>query len=217
MPALLLEISTPDHSSTMWVQKHRSRPVTVDGELYEITYGERTVDLGFTLTLNRFHIGHYPGTSQPRSFESHVTITDPNTGREISQVISMNHPTDYAGYSLFQSSYRVGGGQRISYLSVSRDPGLPIVFAGYITTLIGMVVVLATRMLGRRRTLQEAAAPARQVATALSSPGHGSPRTGADSESPWTDKDPGSRRAARAGRPTAVRSSGSHGDRRAIR
>ena len=38
----------------------------------------------------------------------------------------------------------------MSVLSVSRDPGLPIVFAGYVTMVVGMVWVLAVRMWSRR-------------------------------------------------------------------
>ncbi|HUU83547.1 MAG TPA: cytochrome c biogenesis protein ResB [Phycisphaerae bacterium] len=166
-PALLLGLSTPEHSSSMWVLKYRARSVDVDGVPYEILYGDETLPLGFTLALNRFHIGQYPGTSRPRSFESHVTITDPNTGRQLNRVIGMNNPAKYAGYSLFQSRYDLAGGQRVSYLSVARDPGLPIVFAGYIATLAGMVVVLVTRMVDRRRTVRST--PAELQTTAVSS------------------------------------------------
>ncbi len=63
----------------------------------------------------------------------------------------MNNPTEYAGCSLFQSTYRTDGPQSVSFLSVSRDPGKPIVFAGYVAVLTGMVLVLGTRMMDRQR------------------------------------------------------------------
>ncbi|MHC4611427.1 MAG: cytochrome c biogenesis protein ResB, partial [Planctomycetota bacterium] len=150
-PALRLNLAAAEDSSTMWVQKFRPRPVTVGHTPYEITYADKAVPLGFSLKLNRFRIGQYPGTTRPRSFESHVTIIDSTTGRELDKFISMNNPTKYAGYSLFQSSYNTSGGQRISFLSVARDPGLPIVFAGYIMMMGGMAVVLVTRIFDRKR------------------------------------------------------------------
>lgn len=165
VPAVLLKLQTPEYGGEMWVQKFRPRTVTVEGTRYEVSYSDKSVPLGFALTLNRFRIGHYPGTGRPRSFESHVTILDPDTGRDQDRVISMNNPTKHAAYTLFQSSYSEAGGQMVSYLSVSRDPGLPIVFTGYIVTMAGMVVVLATRMIERRRT-----ARARQTACQLADP-----------------------------------------------
>ncbi|MBU0616981.1 MAG: cytochrome c biogenesis protein ResB, partial [Planctomycetes bacterium] len=96
-------------------------------------------------------VGHYPGTQRPRSFESHVSFFDPATGREQSCVISMNQPAKHGSYTLYQSSYRQSArGPAISYLSVSRDPGKPVVFAGYIAMMIGMLLVLWTRIMERR-------------------------------------------------------------------
>ncbi|MFH0981543.1 MAG: cytochrome c biogenesis protein ResB [Planctomycetota bacterium] len=149
-PALLLKLSKAEQTSEMWVQKHAPRPVTVDGVAYEATYGDKQVPLGFQLTLNRFNIGYYPGGMRPRSFESHITIADLPTGGMQSHVVSMNHPVKHGGYSFYQSSYKQGGGRTASFLSVSRDPGQPIVFAGYVTMLVGMVVVLGIRVADRR-------------------------------------------------------------------
>jgi len=64
----------------------------------------------------------------------------------------MNHPAKHGGYTLYQSRYsQQEGGQAISFLSVARDPGQPIVFAGYIALMTGMLVVLGTRIAERRR------------------------------------------------------------------
>ncbi len=58
----------------------------------------------------------------------------------------MNHPTSFRGYNFYQSSYAMNPGQpATSYLSIARDPGMPLVFAGYIGTMIGMVIVLIRR------------------------------------------------------------------------
>ncbi len=151
VPMVRVRVTGPDESRDLWLQRRRSRTVTVKDTQYEVTYGDKPVPLGFKLTLERFRVGYYPGSRRPRSFESRISILDAATGREQSRVISMNHPTQYGGYNLYQSSYRIEPGQTVSFLSVSRDPGLSFVFVGYIGTLVGMVIVLVTRMRDRRR------------------------------------------------------------------
>jgi cytochrome c biogenesis protein ResB len=145
-------------SDTKWIQKFSPWSATFGDTRYELVYGDKTVPLGFTLKLDRFEEGYYPGTSRPRSFESHVTITDPVTGRRQSRVISMNNPTDYGGYSMFQSSRKPVGQRMMSVLSVARDPGQMIVFTGYIGAMAGMLIVLGTRIADRRRMARDPAA-----------------------------------------------------------
>lgn len=151
-PAILANLKTDKHNAEMWLVKHVPRSVNIDGVPYELTYGDKTLPLGFELKLNRFRIGYYPGGSRPRSFESHVTIIDPASGSPQDRVISMNHPTKYGGYTIYQSSYRKGPNETASILSVSKDPGRPIVFAGYITTLVGMLLVIILRMSDKERS-----------------------------------------------------------------
>jgi hypothetical protein len=148
-PALWLKISAGTHTNEVGIQQHATRPVTIDGVPYELSYEGRRVPLGFQIKLDRFQIGYYPGGMRPRSFESHVTLTDA-TGVAQSHVVSMNHPLHFGGFSLYQSSYRQEKGKSASFLSVSRDPGQPIVFAGYIVMLVGMAVVLTTRIVDRQ-------------------------------------------------------------------
>jgi len=151
-PALKLRLSTTEHTNEMWVQQFRPTPVTVDGTVYDLVYANKMVPLGFALTLNDFEVGYYPGGRRPRSFESHVTLDDPTSGGSFSRVISMNNPAKCGGYTLYQSRYREEpGSAAVSFLSVSRDPGQRIVFAGYIGLMIGMVVVLCTRIAEHRR------------------------------------------------------------------
>jgi len=141
-PALLLAVNDGESSHEMWVRKGYSKEVSVKGVPYEVTYENAKVPLGFTLTLNRARTGRYPGITMPRAYESHITIADPNTGQTQDAVISMNRPMKYGGYSLFQSQM----GPRSSVLSVSRDPGKLVAFAGYIITLLGMMVQLGQRI-----------------------------------------------------------------------
>jgi hypothetical protein len=151
-PAVRLALAGSAGEETIWLQKYRARQWALGAAQYELLYTDRRVPLGFAVQLNRFRIGTYPGGNRPRSFESHVTLTDPITGRQQDHVISMNRPAEFRGFTLYQSSYSDEGGQMYSYLSVSRDPGRPIVFAGYIAMMLGMLVLIVTRLRTRLRT-----------------------------------------------------------------
>lgn len=107
--------------------------------------------LPFSVRLVDFQIDHYPGTMRPAQFRSYVVIVDPQTGAGTPGALWMNHPLEVAGYTIFQSSYQQENGREASVFSVSKDPGQPIVFAGYVLLVLGMCVVFGTRIVQRRR------------------------------------------------------------------
>ena len=145
-PGMLLKITTPKKTEKIWLQKYTSRSVKIDESTYEISYDQMQIPLGFDIKLNHFTVGFYPGGQQPRSYESRVTITQPSTGQSLSRVISMNHPTSFKGYTFYQFRYNQEQGRSTSVLSVSWDPGKPIVFTGYFTMMAGMLIVMITRL-----------------------------------------------------------------------
>ncbi len=151
-PAVRATIAGAGEPRVVWLQQYRPWSETFGGRRYDFLFGSGVVPLDFNVTLNSFRIGRYPGTMQPRSFESTITIHDPAAGADRTEKVSMNHPVKHGGYTFFQSSYRERGGKSVTYLSVSRDPGQPIVFAGYILMLAGMVWVLVIRIGDRRRS-----------------------------------------------------------------
>jgi len=151
IPAVRLRLRSADYDDTTWVQKYRPQQMTIGETPFELAYLDKSLPLEFRLTLDHFRIGYYPGENRPRSFESHVTITNPVTGRTLSRVISMNSPVEYGRYSMFQSSYHPLGEKMASVLSVSRDPGLPVVYMGYIGMMAGMLIILGTRIMDQRR------------------------------------------------------------------
>jgi hypothetical protein len=109
--------------------------------------------LPFSVRLDAFEIDYYQGTRRPAMFRSRVTVTDKATGHTFPAVIQMNQELSYAGYKLFQSSYQQTPGRDQTVLSVSRDPGQMIVFAGYGLLMVGMVTVLLTRVAQRRAAM----------------------------------------------------------------
>src|SRR5512137_799330 len=114
-------------------------------------------DLPFSVRLQDFVLDTYPGTMRPAGFASLVEITDLDTGKTFPAKIWMNNPLEHRGYTLFQSSYQQDRGREATVLAVSKDPGQTIVFVGYVTVVLGMIIVLFTRIgQSRERAEQEA-------------------------------------------------------------
>lgn len=171
-PAVELAIQHDQNTERFWLRKYTARNLIGDDEQgYRIRYADKQIPLGFRITLDRFRIGRYPGTQRPRSFESSVTFFDPATGRAQSDVISMNNPAEHGPYTFYQSSYREDPQtqQMISFLSVAWDPGQPIVFAGYLGMMLGMLWVLIQRLIEQRRKGDKGVAPAAASASEVSS------------------------------------------------
>jgi cytochrome c-type biogenesis protein CcsB len=103
-------------------------------------------DLPFSVKLEDFVLETYPGTMRPSGFVSRVQVTDLDTKKSFPATVWMNHELHHRGWSLFQSSYQQAGGREATVLAVSKDPGQLIVFAGYVTLVLGMLVVLFTRI-----------------------------------------------------------------------
>jgi cytochrome c-type biogenesis protein CcsB len=106
-------------------------------------------EIPFSVRLDAFEIDVYPGTQRPAMFRSRVTVLDPD-GSEHPAIIEMNKPLTYGGYTFFQSSYNIQGGREMSILSVAQDPGQAWVFVGYTLLVLGMLVVLVTRIFQMR-------------------------------------------------------------------
>ena len=106
----------------------------------------RSFRLPFAVRLDAFELDLYPGTRQPAMYRSRVEVEDAALPAPLPAVIEMNRPLSYGGFRFFQSSYRTDVTPPATILSVSRDPGQPIVFAGYVLLVAGMLVVFATRL-----------------------------------------------------------------------
>ncbi|MBS4098882.1 MAG: cytochrome c biogenesis protein ResB [Sulfuricella sp.] len=65
-------------------------------------------ELPFLIKLKKFRIEHYP-TGQPKTFESDLIITDPDTKKSFETTIAVNHPLIYKGIAIYQASFGDGG------------------------------------------------------------------------------------------------------------
>jgi hypothetical protein len=147
-PSLRLDIHIGQHSQVMWLGFGRSRLVNLGEQARQLSFGQQVRRLPFELRLEQFEIDRYPGTQQPAMFRSRVTLTDPPRHLVLHKAIEMNDPLVYRRFNVYQSSYSGDGPEATSVLSVSRDPGWPVVLLGYILMMSGMTVTLVTR---RRR------------------------------------------------------------------
>jgi cytochrome c-type biogenesis protein CcsB len=112
--------------------------------------GGADIRLPFAVHLDAFEIDVYPGTQRPAMFRSRVRVVDGSSAPQ-PHVIEMNRPLSYGGWKFFQSSYHIDEQHRATVLSVSRDPGQAVVFAGYGLLVLGMIVVFATRLVQFRQ------------------------------------------------------------------
>ncbi len=105
----------------------------------EISYGSKQIKVPFFLKLRDFIMERYPGTDNPSSYASEVTVVDQGAGNHMDFRIYMNNILDYGGYRFFQSSFDQD--ERGTYLSVNHDFwGTWISYIGYILLTIGMIM-----------------------------------------------------------------------------
>jgi len=94
---------------------------------------KEVIDLGFKIKLKKFVMKRYPGSMQPSSYESFITVIDKD--KTFDYHIYMNHILVYKGYRFYQASYFPDEGGSI--LSVNKDPGMWITYLGYFLLTVG--------------------------------------------------------------------------------
>ena len=133
---------------------------------YELAYGSKIIQLPFSIFLRDFEMELYPGTENPSSFASEVTVLDHETGKKIEHRIFMNNVLDYGGYRFFQSSYDSDGLGTI--LSVNHDAlGTNISYLGYFLLGLGFIINLFSPT-SRFRMLMKKAKEIREKRASLS-------------------------------------------------
>lgn len=157
-PAVRVRFDSPaGGTASAWVPWGES----VDADLAEgaatVTFGEREVPLPFRLTLLDFRADTYPGSRRAASYESRVRVDEPDGSRS-EHLISMNHPLHHRGYIFFQASF-VEGQPMMSILSVSRSPGLPLVYLGTALISLGVAWMFYVKPWLVRRQARRAARP----------------------------------------------------------
>lgn len=110
----------------------------------EVSYGSKEISLPFSLELRDFIMERYPGTDNPSSYASEVTVVDPQKSVNMPFRIYMNNILDYGGYRFFQSSFDQD--EAGTYLSVNHDFwGTWVSYIGYILLTIGMIMTFFSK------------------------------------------------------------------------
>jgi ResB protein required for cytochrome c biosynthesis len=99
--------------------------------------------LPFSIRLERFMIDYYPDDTV-REYRSRVTITEPGKEPYVRN-IRVNHPARVCGYDIYQMSWGQAKdmyGRPLVYtvLQFQRDPGVPLVYAGYLLLFAGVTM-----------------------------------------------------------------------------
>ncbi|MBI5116930.1 cytochrome c biogenesis protein ResB [Candidatus Poribacteria bacterium] len=78
---------------------------------------------------------------EPRIKDFYSVLQIIDSGKIVAEKkIEVNDPIRYAGYALYQASYD-SEGQTWSGLQVKKDPGVPLVYAGFLTQIVGMIII----------------------------------------------------------------------------
>lgn len=136
--------NTASESSPLefWLVEGSTKPLSIGGRDYMIAYTKEKLALPFVVFLDKFTMGVNPGTEKAASYESLVTVIDDAVGLRKQQLISMNEPLKYAGYTLYQASFsKEEGRPPLSVFSVNRDGGRWLKYLGSLTIVLGAALM----------------------------------------------------------------------------
>jgi cytochrome c-type biogenesis protein CcsB len=115
-----------------------------EGNAIKFGYGNKTIELPFSLYLKDFILEKYPGSESPSSYKSIVTLTDKRKNLSEDHQIFMNNVLDYNQYRFFQSSY--DNDEEGTVLSVNHDFwGTMVSYIGYSLLTLGFLITLFSR------------------------------------------------------------------------
>ncbi len=127
-----------------WLEFGGSAEMELSGDRVHLEYRKAMRDLPFSVKLIDFRKIDYPGIQMAAGFEADVELTDPERGVTLKRKISMNNPLKYRGYTLFQSSF-IQGPVETTVLSVRNDPGVPLVYGGFLIIVAGVAAMFILR------------------------------------------------------------------------
>jgi cytochrome c biogenesis protein len=82
-------------------------------------------ELPFSIELKKFVVEHY-STGMPKLFASDIIIHDKATGDKTTARVEVNHPVNYKGVNIFQSSFDDGGSSvKLQAVPIAATPAKP--------------------------------------------------------------------------------------------
>mgnify|MGYP000857320719 CR=1 FL=1 len=142
--AVIVELTSGSEKDTLTIIGGRgitsfSKNTTINGLGVSVGFGSKIIHTPFSIRCDDFILDRYPGSANPSSFESEITVID--KGEETPHHVYMNNVMDYRGYRFFQASYFPDEGGTI--LSVNADWwGTNVTYVGYFLLFFGLFATL---------------------------------------------------------------------------
>ncbi len=133
-------------ANSMWLGLGERGSLEIAGKEVGLAYLPRRVVLPFQIQLDQFQIDRYAGTRDPSAYWSRVQIPGKETVSK-SIKISMNEPLHEGGITFYQASYEDADPRpTVSILSVNRDPGRAMKYAGSLLLVAGCVFLFYQKL-----------------------------------------------------------------------
>ncbi len=139
-PALHVIGREGEERAEAWVVRGEHVELPLGADPLRVSYGFAQASLPFSVKLLDFRRTTYPGTQIASSFESDVELSDPERGLILMRTIRMNQPLRYRGFHLYQASF-ISGPIETTVLAVRSDPGTPVVYAGCLIIMVGLITM----------------------------------------------------------------------------
>lgn len=132
-----IEVSIGDQ--TFWVKSGEPISFNQNGERIIFDLGKKSLLLPYELVLDQFKMDTDPGTNNPASYESFITLFRGNAGSSKHHVF-MNNPLKFENFTFYQASYfQTNEGPFGSVLSVNFDPGRFWKYLGSLLLVLGSI------------------------------------------------------------------------------
>jgi cytochrome c-type biogenesis protein CcsB len=144
LAAIQVELTSGNERDTLQIMGGKgvtgfNKTIRINGLDVSLGFGSKILYTGFWLRCDDFLLDRYPGSNNPSSYESKITVIDGGTQKQ--HHIYMNNVMDYRGYRFFQASYFPDESGTI--LSVNADRwGTNITYLGYFLLFTGMFFTL---------------------------------------------------------------------------
>jgi ABC-type transport system involved in cytochrome c biogenesis permease subunit len=134
-----------------------NQPVDVNGHAYDLSLRFKRLYHPYSLTLKKFDLTHYVGTTTAKNYSSLVDFQDPrfHVNREVA--IWMNNPLRYAGTTFYQQSYNTdANGKPVgTILQVVTNPSWMTPYVACMLVAIGMLAHFGTMLIRFLRRRQD--------------------------------------------------------------
>ncbi|MGM5469938.1 cytochrome c biogenesis protein CcsA [Flavobacteriaceae bacterium LMO-SS05] len=144
LEVIQVELSSGNERDTLLIKGGKGitdfdKTLRINGLNISLGFGSKILKTDFKLRCDDFLLDRYPGSNNPSSYESKITVID--GGTETQHHIYMNNVMDYRGYRFFQASYFPDESGTI--LSVNADRwGTNITYFGYFLLFTGLFFTL---------------------------------------------------------------------------